>query len=142
MKRKLRPLAATARCMFACILLLFISQVVSAQKTVKGKVTGPDAKPVYGATVAVKNSNIATSTEVDGSYSILLPANSNVLVFSFIGYDVSEVNVTGDQVDVTMKLQANTLNEVIVTGYSTQRKKDITGAVTVVNVPIKITTIY
>jgi TonB-linked SusC/RagA family outer membrane protein len=133
MKRKLRLLAVPARYCLTLFLTFFALAAVS-QKTVKGKVTGPDAKPVFGATVAVKNTNIATTTDADGSYSITLPANSNVLVFSFVGYDVSEVSATGDQVDVVMKLQTTTLNEVVVTGYSSQRKKDITGAVTVVNV--------
>jgi len=133
MKRKLRLLAVPARFCLTLFLTFFALAAVS-QKTVKGKVIGPDAKPVFGATVAVKNTNVATTTEADGSYSITLPGNSNVLVFSFIGYDVSEVSATGDQVDVVMKLQTTTLNEVVVTGYSAQRKKDITGAVTVVNV--------
>ena len=134
MKRKLRLLANPARYSLTLFLIFFTCLAAVSQRTVKGKVLGPDAKPVYGATVAVKNTNVATTTEADGSYSISLPANSNVLVFSFIGYDVSEVSATGDQVDVTMRLQTTTLNEVVVTGYSTQRKKDITGAVTVVNV--------
>ena len=133
MKRKSRLLAILARYCLTLFLTFFALAAVS-QRTVKGKVIGPDAKPVFGATVAVKNTNIATTTDADGSYSITLPANSNVLVFSFIGYDVSEVSATGDNVDVTMKLQTTTLNEVVVTGYSSQRKKDITGAVTVVNV--------
>jgi len=133
MKRKLRLLAIPARYCFTLFLTFFALAAVS-QRTVKGKVTGPDAKPVFGATVAVKNTNVATTTDADGSYSITLPANTNVLVFSFVGYDVSEVSATGDQVDVVMKLQTTTLNEVVVTGYSSQRKKDITGAVTVVNV--------
>ena len=133
MKRKLRLLASLARYCLTLFLTFFALAAVS-QKTVKGKVTGPDAKPVFGATVAVKNTNVATTTEADGSYSITLPANSNVLVFSFVGYDVSEVNATGTNVDVVMKLQTTTLNEVVVTGYSSQRKKDITGAVAVVNV--------
>jgi len=133
MKRKSRLLAILARYCLTLFLTFFALAAVS-QRTVKGKVTGPDAKPVFGATVAVKNTNVATTTDADGSYSISLPANSNVLVFSFIGYDVNEVSATGDQVDVVMKLQTTTLNEVVVTGYSSQRKKDITGAVTVVNV--------
>src|SRR6187402_707983 len=133
MKRKLRLLAIPARYCFTLFLTFFALAAVS-QRTVKGKVTGPDAKPVFGATVAVKNTNVATTTDADGSYSITLPANTNVLVFSFVGYDVSEVSATGDNVDVVMKLQTTTLNEVVVTGYSSQRKKDITGAVAVVNV--------
>ena len=122
------------RLLFALVLLLFVSPIF-AQKNVTGKVTGPDGKPVIGATVAVKGTNIGTSTLGDGSYSITLPANKKVLVITFVGYDVSEVNVsTSGNVDVIMKLQSSTLNEVIVTGYSAQRKKDITGSVAVVNV--------
>jgi len=120
MKRKIRLLAVPARYCLTLFLTFFALAAVS-QKTVKGKVTGHDAKTVFGATVAVKNTNVATTTNADCSYSITLPANSNVLVFSFIGYDVSEVSATGDQVDVTMKLQTTTLNEVVVKGYSSIR---------------------
>jgi TonB-linked SusC/RagA family outer membrane protein len=120
------------------VLLLAASLPSIAQKKVQGKVTGPDAKPVYGATVSVKNTTIATSTSPEGTYSITLPAKSNVLVFSYVGYEVSEVSVSGNEnlstIDVVMKSITTNLNEVVVVGYSAQRKKDITGAVTVVNV--------
>jgi TonB-dependent SusC/RagA subfamily outer membrane receptor len=102
---------------------------------VTGKVTGPDGKPVFGATVGVKGTNVATTTTTDGSYAITLPHSSTVLVFSYIGFEVSEVNVRGNNaIDVAMKLQTTSLNEVVVTGYTAQRKKDITGSVAVVNV--------
>lgn len=120
----------------ALLLFVFIVSLPAlAQKTVTGKVIGPDSKPVYGATVTVKGTNVGTNTNADGGYSITLPANANTLVFSYVGYEVSEVNVSssGNSVDVAMKLQSTSLNEVVVTGYSSQRKKDITGAVTVVN---------
>lgn len=120
-------------------LLAFFSVVFStmviAQTRVSGKVTGPDGKPVVGATVAVKGTNVATTTNADGGYSIAMSPNSNVLVFSYVGFEVSEVNVKGNNViDVAMKLQTTSLNEVVVTGYSAQRKKDITGSVAVVDV--------
>lgn len=120
-----------------CILLGVMSIAFSsiAQKRIEGKVTGPDSKPVYGATVSVKGTNVATSTTTEGTYAIMMPANTNVLVFSYVGYEVSEVTVSStNTIDVVMKVQASNLNEVVVTGYSAQRKKDITGAVTVVNV--------
>ena len=120
---------------FLAFFTLVFSSLVFAQTRVAGKVTGPDGKPVFGATVAVKGTNIATTTTTDGSYAIQLPHNSNVLVFSYIGFEVSEVNVRGNNViDVAMKLQTTSLNEVVVTGYTAQRKKDITGSVSVVNV--------
>ncbi len=120
------------------LLLLIVALPSLAQRKVEGKVTGPDSKPVFGATVAVKNTNVATSTSTDGMYSIILPPNASVLVFSYVGYEVAEETVSGSgnltTVNVVMKAQAANLNEVIVVGYSSQRKKDITGAVTVVNV--------
>lgn len=114
-------------------LLLAATLPAISQKKVDGKVTGPDGKPVYGATVSVKGSNVAASTSPEGMYSIVMPANANTLVFTYVGYEISEINVTGTTVDVALKLQATNLNEVVVTGYSTQRKKDIIGAVSVVS---------
>jgi TonB-dependent starch-binding outer membrane protein SusC len=123
------------RLFFLAFFTLVFSTLVIAQNRVSGKVTGPDGKPVFGATVGVKGTNVATTTTTDGSYAITLPHNSNVLVFSYIGFEVSEVNVRGNNtIDVSMKLQTTSLNEVVVTGYTAQRKKDITGAVAVVNV--------
>ncbi|HEV8507275.1 MAG TPA: SusC/RagA family TonB-linked outer membrane protein, partial [Chitinophagaceae bacterium] len=120
---------------FLAFFTLVFSSLVIAQTRVSGKVTGPDGKPVFGATVGVKGTNVATTTTTDGSYAINLPHNSTVLVFSYIGFEVSEVNVRGNNViDVAMKLQTTSLNEVVVTGYTAQRKKDITGSVAVVNV--------
>src|SRR5258706_13441003 len=99
----------------ALLYLFFIAALPSiAQRKVDGKVTGPDSKPVYGATVSVKNTNIATSTSAEGTYSITLPGNSNVLVFSYVGYEESEVSVTGNTVDVVLKAQSSNINEVVV----------------------------
>jgi TonB-linked SusC/RagA family outer membrane protein len=115
-------------------LFIFLSYIVVAQTRVTGKVNGPDAKPVFGATVAVKGTSVATTTGSDGAYSIVLPPNHDVLIISYIGYEVSEVNVKGNNaIDVTMKVQTTSLNEVVVTGYSAQRKKDIIGAVSVID---------
>lgn len=117
------------------LLVLTLSLPALAQKKINGKVTGPDGKPVYGATVTVKGTNVATSTDVDGNYAISLPGNSNTLVISYVGFEVYEIDAKSNNVvDVIMKAQATSLNEVVVTGYSSQRKKDITGAVTVVNI--------
>src|SRR6266513_24942 len=116
--------------LFTLSLFLFLSYVVIAQTRVTGKVSGPDSKPVFGATVAVKGTTVATTTASDGAYSIVMPPNTGVLVFSYVGYEVSEVNVRGNNaIDVVMKAQSTTLNEVVVIGYGTQKKKDITGAV-------------
>src|SRR5215471_6931532 len=91
------------------LLVLMLAALTSmAQKKVEGKVTGPDSKPVYGATVSVKNTNIATSTTPDGMYSITLPPNSNVLVFTYVGFEVAEETIanTGGTTTVNVVMKA------------------------------------
>jgi len=129
----LARLSTAKRYVFTLIVMLLVTTAF-AQRKVTGKVTGPDNKPVMGATVSVKGTNIATSTTADGLFSLNVPANQKILVISYVDYEVNEVNITGDVIEVAMKQRATTLNEVLVTGYSSQRKKDITGSVAVVNV--------
>ncbi|MES2266618.1 MAG: TonB-dependent receptor [Bacteroidota bacterium] len=120
-----------------CLLLccLVSSLVVNAQTKHTGKVTGSDDKlPVVGASVRVKGSTIGTQTDVNGQFSINVNPG-DVLVISYLGYQTNEVTV-GQSENINIVLQAgnNALNEVVVTGYTTQRKKDISGSVTTVNV--------
>ncbi|MES1216088.1 MAG: TonB-dependent receptor [Bacteroidota bacterium] len=114
---------------------VLFSLAVFAQKTITGKVTGPDNAPVYGATVSVKGTKLAATTAQDGSYSINVPDNRNSLVITYVGFETTEVSIAGkSSIDVGLKLQTSNLNEVIVTGYTAQRKKEITGSVSVVSV--------
>ena len=78
------------------IFLLFFSFAFSQQKTVTGRVTDQESKPLFNATVTVKGTNISTTTNADGQYSITLPANANTLIFSYVGYQVNETNVQGN----------------------------------------------
>jgi TonB-linked SusC/RagA family outer membrane protein len=127
--------ARNAKYVFAFLVFLSFSIFAFAQTRVTGKVTGPDTKPLPGVTVSVKGTTVAVVTGPDGNFSIAMPPKTDVLIFSSVGYEVSEVNVRGNNnVDVAMKLQTTSLNEVVVTGYTAQRKKDITGSVSVVNV--------
>lgn len=125
----------TGRFLFAFVFIL-TSHFAFSQKTVTGTVSAEgSAAPLSGATVSVKGTNVATSTDGSGVFSINVPAGSSVLVVSFVDYDSKEVDVANtNQVNVSLALTNATLNVVVVTGYSSQRKKDITGAVTVVNV--------
>ncbi|MEI7735124.1 MAG: TonB-dependent receptor [Ferruginibacter sp.] len=125
----------TALRLFTVLSLLLLTSSAFSQKKISGKVTAPDGKPVYGATVTIKGTNAAVTTSAEGLFIIQLSKNESTLIFSFVGYETVEVNVAGKEtIDITMKEQRGNLNEVVVTGYSSQRKKDITGAVTVVNV--------
>src|SRR5262245_19787483 len=134
MKRKLRLLAITVRYFsLSAILMLFVF-AASAQKQVSGVIKSATG-PVAGATVAVKDASVATQTAADGSFSITVPAGKSVLVISYVGLETREVNIANQtSVDVTLGAVVSTLNEVVVTGYSAQRKKDIIGAVSVVDV--------
>jgi TonB-linked SusC/RagA family outer membrane protein len=113
-----------------CIIAMTMGLCVQAQqKTVSGKVTDADNRPLSGVTVSVKNTNTKTTTNESGTYSIAA-ASGNVLVFSFVGYENMESRVgSGSSVNTSLKSIATDLNEVVVVGYGTQRKKDVTGSV-------------
>ena len=111
-------------------LLLASFLVFSQQRTITGRVTGPDSKPLDKVTVTVKGTNAAATSTEDGRYSITLPPNSSVLVFTYVGYEVNEVSIgESNVVDVTMQVQSTSMNEVVVIGYGTQKRRDVTGSV-------------
>src|SRR5690606_35796554 len=86
---------------------------------------------VPGASVVVKGTTQGTITDLDGGYSITVPENASSLVFSFVGYLTKEMPIGSNSViDVVMDTDVKTLNEVVVTGYGTQERRDITGSVT------------
>src|SRR5688572_3772155 len=119
-----------------CLLLavLLLSGSLLAQKRVSGKIIGPGSKPIPGVTVVVKGTNVATATALDGSVTIHVPKNESVLIFSSIGCETMEMSTAGTEtVNASLKAQSTSLNEVVVTGYTAQAKKDITGSVAVVN---------
>ncbi|MGN6394243.1 MAG: SusC/RagA family TonB-linked outer membrane protein [Mucilaginibacter sp.] len=111
------------------------SLVVTAQTKHTGKVIGSDDnQPVVGASVRIKGTNTGAVTDVNGEFTLNL-SPGNVLVVSYLTYQTKEVTVQGDQyLTISLTPASNTLNEVIVTGYQTQRKKDISGAVATVDV--------
>ncbi|MBD0351268.1 MAG: SusC/RagA family TonB-linked outer membrane protein, partial [Flavisolibacter sp.] len=116
------------------ILLLF-TVVVFAQKTISGRVTNAANQPVAGASVVVKGTNIGTTTDQQGRYTISIPNDQATLVVSFVGLGSREMAVSGrSSLDFVLNETGSTLNEVVVTGYTSQAKKDITGSVAVVNV--------
>ncbi len=116
-------------------LFLFFTLHAIAQKTVSGKVTNAANQPVAYASVKVKGTSQGTTTDEQGRYTISVPNNQSTLVVSFVGYADSELSTTGQtSVDFSLKESTSSLNEVVVTGYTSQAKKDITGSVAVVNV--------
>ncbi|MEC5146475.1 TonB-dependent receptor [Chitinophaga sp. 212800010-3] len=108
---------------------LFV-QAAPADIVVTGKVTDDTGTPLTGVTISLKGSNKGTSTDGKGNYSISVPDNNAVLIFTFIGFLKQEITVAGKQViNVQLKTDSKGLGEVIVVGYGTQKKESVTGAI-------------
>lgn len=119
-------------------LFLLLATLISVSSFAQTKVTGKvlsatNNQGVPGATIQVVGAKAATVTASDGTFSIVLPAGRSRLEISSVGYDNQVVTVSGSTVTVSLTEKSNTLNEVVVTGYATQKKKDLTGAVSVVD---------
>lgn len=130
-----KSLLLKGRCFGVLLCCLVSSMVVTAQTKYKGKVIGSDDKlPVIGASVRVKGASTGAVTDVNGEFTISL-SPGNTLVVSYIGYQTQEVAVGTDaNLRITLIAGTNSLNEVVVTGYGSQRKKDLVGAVAVIDV--------
>ena len=99
-------------------------------RRISGKVTDENGEGVPGVNVLVKGSAIGTVTDVEGNYQLDVPDDAPVLVFSSIGYITREVEINGRSViDITLSQDITSLEEVVVVGYGTQKKRDLTGAV-------------
>jgi TonB-linked SusC/RagA family outer membrane protein len=122
----------------AILALLFsCSLLAQAPITITGKITGKsDNQPVVGATVVIKGSRFATVTGADGMFALKAPSVKGTLSISAVGYETVSIPLEGnpDLGSIQMTISNSTLNDVIVTGYTAQKKKDITGAVAVVDV--------
>jgi TonB-linked SusC/RagA family outer membrane protein len=105
-----------------------------SKESISGKVTDKNGEPLIGVSVKVKGTTVGTITDLDGKFSLNNIAPSTVLVFSYIGMNSLELNV-GGKTSFNVKLEDNSvnMNEVIVVGYGTQKKSDITGSVTSVS---------
>ena len=109
-------------------LVLFAFGAAMAQRTISGKVTDSAGEPLIGASVLVKGTSTGTVTDLDGSYSIEIPAGSVVLVYSYTGYTSQEVAVgTSNVMDVTLAESAEVLSEVVVTSLGIKKEKRALG---------------
>ena len=115
-----------------CFLSLLLSTIMYAQSTITGNVTDQTGEAVIGCTVLEKGTSNGTITDFDGNFTLQVQAGKT-LVFSYVGYLTVEMPAA-DGMKIVMKDDALALNEVVVTGYTTQRKADLSGAVSVVSV--------
>jgi iron complex outermembrane receptor protein len=111
-------------------LFCMLAPAFSQTKTVTGRVTdAKDGSGMAGVTVTAKGTKVGTQTDASGAFSIAVPADAKTLVLTAIGFGTKEVAISGATVAVALEAQANNLNEVVVVGYGTSRKRDLTGAV-------------
>lgn len=115
------------------LLFVFCNTLVFSQITVNGKVIDENQEPLIGVNILIKNSTEGTITDLDGKFSLEVKDPNAVLVFSYTGYSNQEILLKGQQsITVVMREESQLLNEVVVVGYGTQRKSDLTGSVATV----------
>ena len=112
------------------LLLSVMCFMAYAQKTVTGTVKDATGEPMIGVSVVVDGTSIGGVTDLDGNFTIQKVPNSGVLKFSYVGYKEQKVSVAGkNSLDIVLQEDAMGLDEVVVVGYGTMKKKDLTGAV-------------
>src|SRR4051812_6318814 len=120
---------------YCLFVLMMMSVGAYAQTIIKGTVKDANAEAIIGSNIVVKGTNNGTVTDIDGAFQIEVPsgAGNATLVVSSIGYVTQELSV-GSQTtfDVVLAEDTKVLNEIVVTGYTSQRKDNITGAVAIV----------
>lgn len=128
------------RLLQACFMLFLTLHVAlfsfAQSKTITGKITdSKDGSPVVGASVIAKGANSGgTVTNADGAFSITVPSSVNALIVSYVGFTAQEISIEGKtSVDVSLVSTGSSLNEVVVVGYGSQRKKEVTSAITSIN---------
>lgn len=106
-----------------------INKESEADITIKGTVLDELGQPMIGVTILPKGSSRGTTTDFDGSYTIVVPAATEALLFSYVGYETKEVAIAGQTtIKVSLVPSSKTLNEVVIVGYGTQKKKNVLGA--------------
>lgn len=126
---------AIFRCLLLSVLVAGLQRQAIAQTNITGQVKdSEDNIPIPGVTVLVKGTSTGTLTDIDGNYSIKVPSSDDVIVFSFVGYEQQEIQV-GSQSVINLSLSPSTaqLEEVVVIGYGTVKKSDLTGSVGSIN---------
>lgn len=104
-------------------------------QTISGIVTDENGEPLIGVNIIVENSTVGTTSNIDGTYEITIPDGSTQLIFSYTGYQTQTIDVAGRSIiNVVLLTDSQLIDQVVVVGYGKQKKSDITGAVSTVNV--------
>ena len=127
-KRQRTPLR---RLLFLLLFAIAATPSVFGQRTVSGKVTGADGLGIPSVAVVVKGTTQGTTTDLDGAYMLKVVDDKTILIFQGVGFTTQEIAVGNrSALDVRLSEDTKTLGEVVVIGYGTQKKKDLTGAIT------------
>lgn len=122
-----------------CLFLAFVfscSFLQAQQRTISGTIRDANGVPLSGVSVSVRGTNIGTTTNSDGTFTLNVQSNVSTLVISSVGYQTQEVNVTGQsEFSITMGKSEGALEEVVVVGYGTQRRTNVTSSVASVKAP-------
>lgn len=123
------------RSTFLCLLFFSLLQQAFAQdRTIRGSITDERNNPVAGASVTVKGTAIGAAADSAGAFTLSVPAGAGTLVISSVGYTSQEVSITGQtSVAVTLTSPGQSLTDVVVVGYGTARKRDLTGSVSTIS---------
>ncbi|MDR7128726.1 TonB-linked SusC/RagA family outer membrane protein [Algoriphagus sp. 4150] len=128
--RVFNSLSSALKIPLLIVVYLMAHAAVLAQSTIRGTVTDDTSVGLPGATIMLKGTSTGTTSDVDGNFSIEVPGQNAVLVFSFIGYQTQEIPVANQSViNVQLNPSTESLEEVIVVGYGTQREEAVTGSV-------------
>ena len=129
MSKKLKNIVRVA---LTALFLFVMAGTASAQQTIKGTVVDATGEPIIGATVREPNSANGAVTDIDGNFT--LTTNSKTVEVSYVGMKTQTINIQGKStVNVTLHDDSQGLNEVVVIGYGSVRRKDLTGSVATVN---------
>lgn len=113
------------------LFFLFVgsSFLFAQEREIRGVVKDSYGDPIIGVNVMVKGTNIGAATDLDGNYTVSVPENARFFQVSYIGMKDIEVPITGDLVNITMEEDVASLDELVVIGYGTQRRRDLTGSI-------------
>lgn len=119
---------------FSLLLLLFCSVFAFAQdRTITGVVQDTQNEPIIGANVMLKGTNIGAATDINGKFTMTIPASGTTLQVSYLGMKNAEVPIVGNNITIVMEEDVASLDEIVVVGYGTLRRRDLTGSVSSVS---------
>lgn len=117
------------RILSLCFAFFMMANVMAQNKTVTGKVTDEKGEAIPMASVLVKGAKIGTTTDASGAFQLEVPASAKTLVVSNIGYNNTEVAITNSPLIISLTFSASRIDEVVVVGYGTQKKVNVTGSI-------------